>query len=115
MFKKGDIVWCINDDEYRITCYHRPCRVMGYDSQGYLLLKAFNQSNSIKHDVNEKLFELVTVYKILKPGQLIRIKGLDRLVEFKKYKDRGYIEVADNGWLSEYYVDDIVFEKGFYI
>lgn len=88
---------------------------MGYDSQGYLLLKAFNQHNSINHDVNEKLFELVPVHKILKPGQLIRIKGLDRLVEFKKYKDRSYIEVADNGRLSEYYADDIIFEEGFYI
>lgn len=85
MFKEGDILWCTSDD-YRVTCYHRPCRVMGYNIQGYLLLKAFDQSNSINHDVNEKLFELVPVHKILKTGQMIRIKGLDRLVEFKKYK-----------------------------
>lgn len=115
MFNKGDIVWCTNDDEYRITCYHRPCRVMGYDIQGNLLLKAFNQSNSIKHDVHEKLFELVPAHKILKTGKMIRIKGLDRLVEFNKYKDRGYIEVIDNGWFSQYFVDDIIFEEGFYI
>lgn len=115
MFNEGDIVWCTSDEEYIITSYHRPCRVMGYDIQGNLLLKAFDQSNSLKHDVHEKLFELVPVHKILKTGQMIRIKELDRLVEFKKYKNRGYIEVVDNGWLSEYYVDDIIFEEGFYI
>lgn len=115
MFKEGGIVWCIKDDEYRITCYRRPCRVMGYDIQGDLLLKAFDQSNSIKHNVNEKLFELVPVHKILKTGQLIKIKGLDKLVKFRRYKDRGYIEVDDNGWFSEYYVDDIIFEEGFYV
>lgn len=114
LFKEGDIVWCINDD-YRITCYHRPCRVVGYDSQGSLLLKTFEQYTSLEFDVNEKLFELVPVNKILKTGQLIIIKGLDRLVEFKEYKDRGYIEVIDNGLISEYYVDDIIFGEGFYI
>lgn len=115
MFNKGDIVWCTSDEKYRITCYHRPCRVMGYDIQGDLLLKAFDQSNSIKHDVNEKLFELVPVHKILKTGQLIKVRGLNNLVKFRRYKDRGYIEVDDNGWFSEYYVDDIIFEEGFYI
>lgn len=114
MFKKGDIVWCISDD-YRITCYHRPCRVVGYDSQGNLLLKTFEQYNSLEFDVNEKLFELVPVNKILKTGQMIRIKELDRLVEFKKYKDGGYIEVDDSGWLSEYHIDNVIYEGGFYI
>ncbi len=42
MFKKGDIVWCTTNN-YLITCYHRPCRVMGYDESGYLLLQAFDQ------------------------------------------------------------------------
>lgn len=46
---------------------------------------------------------------------MIRVKGLDRLVKFKKYKNKGYIEVADGNWLSEYHVDDIVFREGFYI
>ena len=42
-FKKGDIVWCIKDGVYKITCYRRPCTVMGYDSSGNLLLQAFYQ------------------------------------------------------------------------
>lgn len=46
---------------------------------------------------------------------MIRVKGLDRLVKFKKYKNRGYIEVVDGDRLSEYYVDDIVFREVFYI
>lgn len=33
MFKEGDIVWC-TDDRYRVTSYHRPCLVKGYDSFG---------------------------------------------------------------------------------
>lgn len=88
---------------------------MGYDSQGNLLLKTFEQYNSLEFDVNEKLFELVPVNKILKTGQMIRIKELDRLVEFKKYKDGGYIEVDDSGWLSEYHIDNVIYEGGFYI
>lgn len=114
-FKKGDIVWCIEDDVYRITCYLRPCTVMGYDNSGYLLLQAFNQTNSIKHDVNEKIFELVPPHKILKTGQMIRIRDLNRQVKFNKYKNKGYIEVFDGEYRREYYVDSIIFEEGFYI
>lgn len=83
-FKEGDIVWCTTKD-YLVTCYHRPCRVMGYDNTGYLLLKAFDQTNSIEHEVREELFELVPPYKILKEGIMIRIKGKDRLFKFKRY------------------------------
>lgn len=46
---------------------------------------------------------------------MIRVKSLSRLVKFKKYKNKGYIEVIDDGWHSEYHVDDIVFGEGFYI
>ena len=114
-FKKGDIVWCIEDDMYKITCYHRPCTVMGYDMSGYLLLQAFNQTNSIKHDVSEKLFELVPPHKILKTGQMIRVRGLDRPVKFNKYRNNSWIEVFDDSWRSEFHVEDIIFEEGFYI
>lgn len=114
-FKKGDIVWCIGACVYRITCYHRPCTVMGYDSSGDLLLQAFHQKNSIKHDVNEKIFELVPPHKILKTGQMIRIKDLDRQVKFNKYKNKGYIEVFDGEYRREYYVDSIIFNDEFYI
>lgn len=114
-FKKGDIVWCIEDEVYRITCYLRPCTVMGYDNSGYLLLQALNQTNSIKHDVNENIFELVPPHKILKTGQMIRIRDLDRQVKFNKYKNNGYIEVFDGEYHREYYVDSIIFEEGFYI
>lgn len=113
-FKEGDVVWC-TDDMYRITSYHRPCLVKGYDRSGNLLLQAFDQSNLAVHDVRDIYFELVPSYKVLKYGQMIRVKGLDRLVKFKKYKNRGYIEVVDGNRLSEYYVDDIVFREGFYI
>lgn len=115
MFKTGDIVWCTVREQYKITCYHRPCIVKGYDSSGYLLLQAFHQKNSIKHDVNEKIFELVPPHKILKTGQMIMVRDLDRQVKFNKYKNNGYIEVFDGEYRREYYVDSIIFEKGFYI
>lgn len=114
MFSEGDIVWC-TDDRYKITSYHRPCLVKGYDRFGSLLLQAFDQSNLAVHDVKDIYFELVPSYKVLNYGQMIRVKGLDRLVKFKKYKNRGYIEVFDGDRLSEYYVDSIIFEEGFYI
>ena len=88
---------------------------MGYDNSGYLLLQALNQTNSIKHDVNENIFELVPPHKILKTGQMIRIRDLDRQVKFNKYKNNGYIEVFDGEYHREYYVDSIIFEEGFYI
>ena len=114
-FKEGDVVWCTTKD-YLVTCYHRPCRVMGYDERGYLLLQAFDQTNSLEHDVREERFELVQGYKILKEGLMIRIRGLDRPVKFKKYKKNSMIEVVDtDGWLSEYHVDSIIFGEGFYI
>lgn len=115
MFEKGDVVWCIKKDAYKITCYHRPCTVMGYDSNGYLLIQAFNQKNSTMHDVNEKIFELVPPHKILKTGQMIRIKDLDRQVKFNKYKNNGYIEVFDGNYCTNYHVDNIIFKKEFYI
>ena len=114
MFKVGDIIWA-KQSEYAITFYHRPCLVKGYDRFGNLLLQAFNQSNLAVHDVKDRYFELVPSYKVLNYGQMIRVNGLDRLVKFKKYKNRGYIEVVDGDRLSEYYVDDIVFREGFYI
>lgn len=114
-FKEGDVVWCTTKD-YLVTCYHRPCRVVGYDSNGDLLLQAFDQTNSIKHNVREERFELVPGYKILKEGLIIRIRGLGIPVKFKKYKKNSMIEVVDtDGWLSEYHVDNIVFGEGFYI
>lgn len=73
------------------------------------------KKNSIKHDVNEKIFELVPPHKILKTGQMIRIRYLDRQVKFNKYKNNGYIEVFDGEYHREYYVDSIIFEEGFYI
>lgn len=114
MFKEGDIVWC-TDDRYIITSYHRPCLVKGYDRFGDLLLQAFDQSDLTVHNVNDRYFELIPGYKVLNYGQMIRVKGLDRLVKFKKYKNKGYIEVVDGERLSKYYVDDIVFREGFYI
>ena len=115
MFSKGDIVRCTNR-RYRYTSYMRPCRVMGYDERGYLLLQAFDQTNSLEHDVREERFELVQRYKILKEGLMIRIRGLNRPVKFKKYKKNSMIEVVDtDGWLSEYHVDSIIFGEGFYI
>lgn len=114
MFKVGDIVWA-KESRYSMTFYHRPCLVKGYDRFGSLLLQAFDQSNLAVHDVKDIYFELVPSYKVLNYGQMIRIKGLDRLVKFKKYKNRGYIEVFDGDRLSEYYVDSIIFEEGFYI
>lgn len=115
MFKTGDIVWCTDREQYKITCYHRPCTVSGYANSGDLLLQAFHQKSSIKHDVNEKLFELVPPHKILKTGQMIRVRDLDRQVKFSKYKDNGYIEVFDGEYRREYYVDSIIFEGEFYI
>ena len=114
-FKKGDIVWCIEDDVYKITCYHRPCTVKGYDSVGNLLLQAFHQKTLTSHNVDEKMFELIPPYKILKTGQMIRIRDLDRQVKFNKYKNDSYIEVFDGEYRREYHVDSIIFEEGFYI
>lgn len=114
-FKEGDVVWCTDHEFYRITCYHRPCRVMGYNENGYLLLRAFNQSNSINPDVNEELFELVPKYKILTAGQMIKLEDLNRRVKFNKYINDSYIEIID-GWLhSEYHIDNVIYEEGFYI
>lgn len=115
MFKTGDIVWCTVREQYKITCYHRPCIVKGYDRFGDLLLVAFNQRTKKVHDVHEKLFELVPPHKILKTGQMIRIRYLDRQVKFNKYKNNSYIEVFDGEYRREYYVDSIIFEEGFYI
>lgn len=113
MFSKGDIVRCINR-RYRYTSYMRPCTVKGYAYPGRLIVEPFDDDGSV-YDVEDKYFELVPSYKVLNYGQMIRVKGLDRLVKFKKYKNKGYIEVVDGNWLSEYYVDDIVFREGFYI
>ena len=88
---------------------------MGYDDSGYLLLQAFNQTNSIKHDVNENIFELIPPHKILKTGQMIMVRDLDRQVKFNKYKNNGYIEVFDGEYRREYFADSIIFEEGFYI
>lgn len=115
MFKTGDIVWCTVREQYKITCYHRPCTVSGYGTNGNLLLQAFHQKNSLKHDVNEKMFELVPPHKILKTGQMIMVRHLDRQVKFNKYKNNGYIEVFDGEYRRECYVDSIIFEEGFYI
>lgn len=114
-FKKGDIVWCIEHDYYKVTCYLRPCTVMGYNTMGDLLLQAFNQTNSIKHNVNEKRFELVPPHKILKTGQMIRVMDLNRQVKFNKYKNDGFIEVFDGEYRKEYHVDSIIYEGVFYI
>ena len=34
---------------------------------------------------------------------------------FNKYKNNGYIEVFDGEYRKDYYVDNIIFEEGFYI
>lgn len=115
MFKTGDIVWCTVREQYKITCYHRPCIVKGYDRFGDLLLVAFDQRTEKVYDVHEKRFELVPPHKILKTGQMIRIRDLDRQVKFNKYKNNSYIEVFDGEYRREYYVDSIIFEEGFYI
>ena len=115
MFKKGDIVWCTVREQYKITCYHRPCIVKGYDTFGNLLLVAFDQRTKIVHDVHEKLFELVPQSMIFKAGQRVRIKGVNKLVKFNKYKNNGYIEVFDGEYRREYFADSIIFEEGFYI
>lgn len=112
MFKKGDIVRATKR-RYVYTSYMRPCLVKGYDSSGKLLIEPFDDGST--YDVDDTEFEIIPPNEIFKTGQMIRIKELDRLVEFKKYKDRGYIEVVDNGRLSEYFIDDIIFEEGFYI
>lgn len=115
MFKKDDIVWCTNRKQYQITCYHRPCTVKGYDSFGKLLLVAFDQTNEYEHDVHEKLFELVPQGMIFRAGELVRIKNVDNLVNFIKYKNNGFVEVLNNGWHEEYYIDDILGKREFYI
>lgn len=114
MFRVGDKVWA-KTNRYSMTSYHRPCTVMGYDNSGDLLLQAFNQTNSLKHDVNEKIFELVPPNKILKTGQMIMVRDLDRQVKFNKYKNNDYIEVFDGEYHREYFADSIIFEEGFYI
>lgn len=115
MFKRGDIVWCTVREQYKITCYHRSCIVKGYDTFGNLLLVAFNQRTEIVHDVHEKLFELVPQSMIFKAGQRVRIKGVNKLVKFVKYKNNGWVEVLNGDWHEEYYTDDILGKGDFYI
>lgn len=77
--------------------------------------KHFTKKNSLKHNVNEKIFELVPPHKILKTGQMIMVRDLDRQVKFNKYKNKGYIEVFDGEYRRECYVDSIIFGGVFYI
>ena len=114
-FKEGDVVWCTVREQYKVTCYHRPCTVKGYDAFGDLLLVAFDQRTKIVHDVHEKLFELVPQSMIFKAGQLVRIKGVNKLVKFIKYKNNGWVEVLNGDWHEEYYTDDILGKGDFYI
>ena len=115
MFKKGDIVWCTVKEQYKITCYHRPCIVKGYDSFGDLLLVAFDQTNEYRHDVHEKLFELVPPGMIFKSGELVRIKGVNKPVKFIKYRNNGWVKVLNGDWFEEYPTDDILSKGAFYI
>ena len=115
MFKTGDIVWCTVRKQYKITCYHRPCIVKGYDRFGDLLLVAFDQRTERVHDVHEKLFELVPQNMIFKAGQLVRIKGVDKPLEFIKYKNNGWVEVLNGNRHEEYETDDILCKGDFYI
>ncbi len=115
MFKEGDIVWCTVREQYKITCYHRPCTVKGYDCFGNLLLVAFDQTNRYVHDVHEKLFELVPPDKVFRAEQLVRIKNVDKLFKFIKYKNNGWVEVLNGNWHEEYYIDDILGRGEFYI
>lgn len=114
-FKIGDIVWCTTREQYKITCYHRPCIVEDYDAFGDLLLVAFDQRTETVHDVHEKLFELVPQSMIFKAGQLVQIKDLYKPVKFIKYKNNSYVEVLNGDWHEEYYIDDILGKEEFYI
>ena len=114
-FKIGDIVWCTVREQYKITCYHRPCIVRGYDAFGDLLLVAFDQRTGTVHDVHEKLFELVPQSMIFKAGQLVQIKDLNKPVKFIKYKNNGYVEVLNGDWHEDIDIDDILGKGEFYI
>lgn len=85
-FKKGDVVWCTDREQYKITCYHRPCIVRGYGGFCNLLLVALDQRTETVHDVHEKLFEVVPQSMIFKAGKLVKIKHVNKLVTFIKYK-----------------------------
>ena len=45
----------------------------------------------------------------------IQTNVLEVKVMFNKYKNNGYIEVFDGEYRKDYYVDNIIFEEGFYI
>ena len=76
---------------------------------------AFNQRTVTVHDVHEKLFELVPQSMIFKAGQLVRIKGVNKLVKFVKYKNNGWVEVLNDDLHEEYHTDDILGKGDFYI
>ena len=71
MFNKGDIVRCINN-KYFYTSYMRPCTVQGYDEEGKLIVKPFN--NSTFYHLDNKLFEIVTTNEIIRYNQKIILK-----------------------------------------
>lgn len=112
-FKEGDIVRCVSR-RYRYTSYKRPCIVKGYDYSGKLLVEPFDDGGSV-YDVDGTCFEIVPFGEILKTGQMIMVRDLDRQVKFNKYKNNGYIEVFDGEYHREYFADSIIFEEGFYI
>ena len=55
------------------------------------------------------------VVSLFKAGQLVRIKGVDKPLEFVKYKNNGWVEVLNGNWHEEYETDDILCKGDFYI
>lgn len=114
MFKKGDIVWCTSH-RYRITSYHRPCRVLGYNDEGKLLVELLHKSDW--YDVDRELFELIPSHYILEQGQKISIKDIDYKVDFIKYLNSGYIQIYD--YNKDRYknidIDRVILPRGWYV
>lgn len=112
MFKKGDIVWCTSR-EYRVTSYHRPCRVIEYNDKGKLIIELLPKSDW--YSLDSKLFELIPSCYILKEGQAISVKGIDYKVYFEEYLNLRYIRICDKDGYKTIDISRVIFPKGWYV
>ena len=87
MFKNGDIVWA-KSNEYNITSYHRPCRVLSSDPENFNV-KPFDCDKVFVVDI--EFFEIVEDKDIFKHDEFVYHKLYNKLVKFYKYASGGDI------------------------
>jgi len=108
MFKAGDIVRCTTHG-YMMTSYLRPCEVIRGSVEGTIIVKPFDCIHTI--EVSEESIELAPCEEILKQGQEIYIKGDNHKVVFKRYLNKGLIEILNGEWIEEIEISDATFKR----